>query len=524
MSNENIKTPGVYIDEINAFPNSVVPVPTAIPAFIGYTPQANYQGTSYLNKPVKISSFADFQSIFCYPNPTTPSDIVKQYSPQYYLVEQNTPIDDNFIEINSNYYAVLPDPNTVYYLYNSIRLFYANGGGDAYIVSVGTYGNPSGEPIKKEEQIVNPNVKLNELINGLSLLKNEQEPTLYICPEATLLSVEDNENLMQKMLLQCSEMQTAISLFDIICDKKPTANNYKDSIALFRNSIGLNHLKYGAAYYPFLGTTITTNQEIDYTNLFNGDFKKLKPLLISSGNPNPQLELIIENIENPSSTSFNISSLNNSLLTVSKTYSNIIEHVLNDVNLLPSSGAIAGVITTVDNNEGVWKAPANKSINNVSTLPIYLTSDEQAPLNVDASSGKSINVIRSFTGKGILIWGARTLDGNSHDWRYLSVRRTMIFLEQSCKLAAQAYVFSPNDKNTWTAVKAIISNFLNGIWRQGGLVGAKASHAYSVQCGLGETMTAQDILEGRLVVSINVALIRPAEFMVLTFQQNMATS
>ena len=127
----------------------------------------------------------------------------------------------------------------------------------------------------------------------------------------------------------------------------------------------------------------------------------------------------------------------------------LIEHVLKDVNLLPPSGAIAGVITTVDNNVGVWKAPANRSMNSVSTLPIYLTSDEQVPLNVDASSGKSINVIRSFTGKGILIWGARTLDGNSQDWRYLSVRRTMNFLEQSCKLAAQAYVFAPNDKNTW---------------------------------------------------------------------------
>ena len=100
----------------------------------------------------------------------------------------------------------------------------------------------------------------------------------------------------------------------------------------------------------------------------------------------------------------------------------------------------------------------------------------------------------------------------------------MIFLEQSCKLAAQAYVFQPNDKNTWEAVKSMIGSFLTGIWKQGGLQGASAADAFSVDCGLGTTMTGDDILNGLMTVTVKVAVVHPAEFIVLTFQQQMATS
>ncbi|MNE42250.1 Phage tail sheath protein [compost metagenome] len=100
----------------------------------------------------------------------------------------------------------------------------------------------------------------------------------------------------------------------------------------------------------------------------------------------------------------------------------------------------------------------------------------------------------------------------------------MIFLEQSCKLAAQAYVFQPNDKNTWEAVISMISSFLSSIWKQGGLQGASASEAFSVACGLGSTMTADDLLNGFMNVTVKVAIVHPAEFIVLTFQQQMATS
>ncbi|MDB5014373.1 MAG: phage tail sheath family protein, partial [Daejeonella sp.] len=407
--------------------------------------------------------------------------------------------------------------------YNSIRLFYQNGGADAYIVSVGSYGAPSGKLIYPGDQIVNPNVKLNDLVNGLALLKNEQEPTMYICPDATLLSVQDNGTLMQEMLLQCTEVQTAISIFDLIGGKNPDPITYTNDITTFRNNTGESGLNYGTAYYPFIGTTVMQNSDIDYTNLFGGDTKQLALLINPVNSPDANIAAILANITNPAS-GLTVSQNNNALINASKTYSLILKHVLTDANILPPSGAMAGVMTTIDNQEGVWQSSANTSIVSAAFLPINLSETQQENLNMDAVSGKSINAIRFFKGIGILVWGARTLDGNGQDWKYLPVRRTMIFLEQSCKLAAHAYVFAPNDKNTWEGVKAMIGSFLTSIWKEGGLQGASASDAFSVSCGLGTTMTSDDLLAGFLNVVVKVALVRPAEFIVLTFQQQQAVS
>lgn len=525
MNLSTIQSPGVYINEVNAFPNSVVEVPTAVPAFIGYTPKASYEGKSYTNVAQKITSFADFQAFYCLPDPAAPADPAVQYSPQYYLVQQKSqPTEGDYILINSTYYAILPDPNTIYYLYNSIRLFYENGGGDAYIVSVGNYGAASGTPMALGAQLINPNVKLADLEAGLALLLNEQEPTMYICPDATLLSVADNGTLMQEMLLQCGNMQTAISVFDIIGGRNPNPLNYTKDIAVFRENTGVNGLNYGAAYYPFIGTTIMQINDINYTNLFGGDVKQLLPLLNPVSNPNQAAATILNNIQNPVGTPLTVTQYHNALLNASKLYSTIINQVLVIANILPASGGMAGVITTTDNQIGPWQSPANTSIVGAVSLPIKLSESQQGNLNIDAVSGKSINAIRFFNGIGILIWGARTLDGNSQDWRYIAVKRTMIMIEQSCKQAAQAYVFQPNVKNTWEAVKLMISSFLTSIWKQGGLQGASAADAFSVDCGLGTTMTGDDILNGFMKVSIKVAVVRPAEFIVITFQQQMAVS
>lgn len=526
MNLSTIKSPGVYINELNAFPNSVVAVPTAVPAFIGYTPQAMYEGKSYTNVAMKITSFGEFKTIYCLPDPEAPNPPAKQYSPEYYLTKLDSkPSKGDYMIINNDYYSLAPDASTIYYLYNSVKLFYDNGGGDAYIVSVGPYGSPSKKGMDPSEQIINPNVKIGDLQGGLELLKNEDEVTMYVCPEATLLSVDNNGTLMKQMLMQGSTMHTSMSIFDIIGGNDPDPLKYSDDIETFRNNTGTEGLDFGTAYYPFIGTSVMQPTDIDYTNLFGGDVKLLDPLLNPPSDPNPVAATILQNIENPPGASLTRTQYNEALMMASPTYSSIIVNVLSGANILPPSGAMAGVITKTDNNEGVWYAPANTSIVGATSLPIRLSETQQGDLNMDAISGKSINAIRFFNGGlGILVWGARTLDGNSLDWQYLSVRRTVTFLEQSCKLAAQAYVFSPNNKNTWEAVKAMIGSFLTTIWKEGGLIGASASDAFSVECGLGITMTGEDLLKGFLNVTIKVALVRPAEFIVLTFQQQMAKS
>ncbi|MCZ2720507.1 phage tail sheath subtilisin-like domain-containing protein [Marinomonas sp. 15G1-11] len=522
----NIKTPGVYINEINAFGHSVVPVATAVPAFIGYTPSAEFQGKSYSNKVQKISSFAEFQEIYLTSSSSSVAEPAVPYHPEYYLIEQDAkPNKGDYLQLDGRCYCIVPDPSTIYYLYNSIRLFYQNGGGDAYIVSVGSYGPVSGKAGNVGEQIVNPNVQLADLQRGLALLKNESEPTIYICPEATLLSIDNNGTLMESMLSQANDQQTAVCLFDIIGGNTPDPITYTYDIDTFRNKTGSKGLKYGAVYYPFIGTTIMQSYEMNYSNLFGGDAQQLKRILSPTSAPNRVVETIIDMIDQPSKENpLSISQLNESLLNASAEYAQIINHVLSDANVLPPSGAMAGVYTVNDNEHGVWNAPANTSIVGASSLPIHLTDAQQADLNIDAVSGKSVNAIRFFNGQGILVWGARTLDGNSQDWRYISVRRTMTFLEQSVKLAVAAYAFEDNSANTWEAVKSAISSFLVSIWKEGGLQGASAADAFQVECGLGSTMTADDILNGFMRVFVKVALIRPAEFIILNIEQEMAIS
>jgi hypothetical protein len=153
-----------------------------------------------------------------------------------------------------------------------------------------------------------------------------------------------------------------------------------------------------------------------------------------------------------------------------------------------------------------------------------VSHDQQADLNVDATSGKSINAIRTFTGKGTLVWGARTLAGNDNEWRYIPVRRLYIFIEESVKKATEFVVFEPNDANTWLRAKTMIENFLSKLWRDGALAGAKPEEAFFVRVGLGQTMSAQDILEGRLIIEIGLAAVRPAEFIILKFSHKLQES
>ncbi len=192
-------------------------------------------------------------------------------------------------------------------------------------------------------------------------------------------------------------------------------------------------------------------------------------------------------------------------------------------SLLPPSAAIAGIYCATDQNRGVFHAPANVSIVQATGLAVPINDHQQEDLNTPFD-GKAVNAIRNFAGQGILVWGARTLDGNSQDWRYISVRRTVIYIEQSIKNLLELYVFSANTQATWTAVKAMAENFLTGLWRDGGLAGATAQDAFFVQVGLGSTMTNEDILNGFMNMTIGVAISRPAEFIVLTFQQQMQAS
>ena len=120
--------------------------------------------------------------------------------------------------------------------------------------------------------------------------------------------------------------------------------------------------------------------------------------------------------------------------------------------------------------------------------------------------------------------GARTLAGNDNEWKYIPVRRFFNMVEESVKKATAQFVFEPNDANTWVKVRAMIENFLVLQWRAGALAGAKPDEAFFVKVGLGQTMTAVDILNGKMIIEIGMAAVRPAEFIILRFSHKMQES
>ncbi|HEY6896876.1 MAG TPA: phage tail sheath C-terminal domain-containing protein [Rhodocyclaceae bacterium] len=502
-----MKTPGVYIVEKNAFPSSVVEVATAVPAFIGYTEYADNKGKSLANQPWRISSMAEFMSYFGgAPEPT------------FSFTEAAADDAGPRLTLSGKQYS-LKQKGGRYTLFYSMLLFFQNGGGPCYIVSVGSYADA-----------VDP----SKLKAGVDLLIKEQEPTMVVIPEAVLLPQPDCIGVQQHMLDHCGNvMRNRVAILDVSDGYRSRQDPAGDPITTFRDALGVNFLGFGSAYYPWLNSTVNQSKDLSFNNLDDDGKKLLQTLLkdelkiaeVSQSSPEKgkQLTSIVDGITKSDATADDKRLANTSLLTLSQMYNLILKEIVDFINLLPPSAAMAGVYTMVDNNRGVWKAPANVSLNSVVSPAVNITNGDQEDLNV-TPQGKSINAIRPFVGEGVLVWGARTLDGNSLDWRYVNVRRTMIMLEESVKLAAKALVFEPNVANTWVTVKSMIRNFLTGIWKKGGLAGSVPDDAFAVFCGLGETMTPEDILEGIMRVSVLVAISRPAEFIEITFQQQMQKS
>ena len=578
------KTPGVYLVEKDAFPGSVVEVATAVPAFIGYTEKTEYNKNSLINKPVRITSFAEYLSIFG----GAPS------------------VRYTYKKDNSNDAKAVLSAKPAFRLYDSMRIFFQNGGTTCYICSVGGYTVEKEKPdptdnTKKITVIENNEIDQEVLCKGITPFEKEQEPTLMIIPDAVSLADADLcANVHTALLAHCNKMQNRFTILDVF-EGFTERNLEKDCVADFREKVGTMYLNYGASYYPWVKTNVVSSNEVSFAiiepekdakgqvtgtpykqladdlkisvlpDLTDDDYKELvaaklenfpadlfpiniekdfdavkktldnvvvpeaKPddpddvknkekikaqlnNLCSYLQKNKDLIKTFQRLSSFDMTNDVSTDMHNQLMAVCPAYVEMVSQMLDELNLMAPSAAMAGVYARVDNNEGVWKAPANVSINGVVSPAVNLTNEEQEDLNVPLN-GKAVNAIRYFIGDGVKVWGARTLDGNSLDWRYINVRRTIIMLEESIKQACKAYVFENNTATTWLTMKNMIDNFLNGIWRRGGLAGQTPEDAYEVHVGLGDTMTADDILEGYLRITVKVALIRPAEFIELTFQQ-----
>ncbi|WP_455872287.1 phage tail sheath family protein [Serratia proteamaculans] len=186
---------------------------------------------------------------------------------------------------------------------------------------------------------------------------------------------------------------------------------------------------------------------------------------------------------------------------------------------IPPSAAVAGAYCLNDRSRGVWKAPANMALQGGVLPAVKITDDFQGQ---HTSGEKALNMIRQFNGGSPLIWGARTSTAeNDEEWRYVPVRRLFNSAEKDIKDSMQFAMYEPNRQPTWERVRSAITNYLYGLWQQGGLAGTKPEEAFFVLIGKGITMTEDDINDGKMIVQVGMAAVRPAEFIILQFTQDV---
>ena len=467
------KTPGVYIEEIPKLPPSIASVETAIPAFIGYTEKAQWKEENDLrNRPWRIESLLQYEQFFGFPDPETASLSVA-FTTSGTRTEVNGKVDEA--------------TRSKFLMYYSLQMFFDNGGGPCWITSVGDYQSTGGV-------IIAQNLK-----DGLAEVAKINEVTLLVFPDSINLdSATDYYDVHDTAIEQCVDLQDRFVVMDVyhLIDN---GNLWEADVQLLRDTLSgtTDDLKYAAVYFPRIFTGINFNYKMPGDQTQDND----EAVTIAGGAAGTLAEL---------------KTANNAQYFQAKSA------LTNITMLLPASSAMVGIYAQVDNSRGVWKAPANINIDNVISPQFLITHKQQEGLNVDTTAGKSINVIRKFEGRGpAIVWGARTLAGNDNEWRYISVRRFFNMVEESTKNATEQFVFEPNDRNTWLRVKSMISNYLTQQWKAGALMGTTTAEAYFVKVGLGETMTELDIFEGRMIVEIGLAVVRPAEFIILRFMHKM---
>ncbi|WP_350305004.1 phage tail sheath family protein [Photorhabdus viridis] len=340
----------------------------------------------------------------------------------------------------------------------AIQHYFNNGGGVCYVLPL----------IETEQSAVTA-----ELATLPDLIEKQQEITLLVC-------LEMDTTLRQKVYDAVNSLLRAKMGYFLIADSKDGTekpNTQTDKTAV---------------YYPDLVTSFTYSKPADADIKLDGydGVETLAKLKTTSLEQYTKVKTAID-------TAWNSANVPTTSI------------------ILPPSAAVAGVYAATDASRGVWKAPANAALNNAKPA-VAITDADQGTMN-DAG----INAIRHFTGKGTLVWGARTLD-QTDNWRYIPVRRLFNAAERDIKKAMQFAVFEPNSQPTWKRVQTAIDNYLYQLWQQGALAGNKPQEAYFVQIGKGITMSDTDIKQGKMIVKVGMAAVRPAEFIILQFSQNVA--
>jgi uncharacterized protein len=499
------RRPDVYVEEKQSFPGSIQEIESAIPAFIGYTekkPDDPY---------TRISSMGEFEEHFGGPFKIKSGLTIK-------MVNGEITFNEKFIQ-------------PTFFLYYAMKHYFLNGGGKCYVVSVGKYGTPPAPPAPAGAAATVPTPPIATAITstdfqpGYETAIDIEEVTLLVAPELvkegyTLMHAEIDPAL-NKTLNPNSQKLAKFFILDAVDDKTKKVNEDKDAFDT-SNFIGLCTEEKGyhvAFYYPDIITTIKPTFDLNNSDLDGVDLAFIKGLSFTD---NTNSTVTITSIENTTPISPATTPTVIANKAKANQYLNQIKRNLPPILLSPSA-AMAGIYVQVDAQRGCWKSPANEPIGAFTKLSKIINDEEHADLNINTQNQRSICAIRNIQGYGTRVMGGRTLNGGSNDYRYISVRRFVSVVEKSIKNALQQYLFEPNHPDTWVLVKSAISNYLTNKWEEGALLGSKPEDSFKVRIGLGTTMKQQDLLEGRMIVEIALAVVRPAEFIILRFEQFLPT-
>ncbi|NHB60511.1 phage tail sheath family protein [Photorhabdus sp. RW14-46] len=451
--------PGVYIEEDASPALSVSQGSTAIPVFIGrFLPKE----TSTTPKITRVSSWLDFTNLF-HVGCVTSIAIKSTPPPAAKKTKKVEKIEGDISAENENG-EVNSDPE------EEKKADYT------YEVTVGTY-TTSSDALKLYFQngggpcYILPIADTNNTTLALipELIKQALEITLIVCSEQDSGYQSQIYNSLTSSLLNEG--------YFLIADNQDKAF-----------AISTNVSSQTATYYP--AVKVSQLMQMEESLIAVSSYKDAK-----ANNVTNLTEL---KEKNPN------------------VYKEAITAIKNVNKTIPASAIMAGVYCATDASRGVWKAPANIVLSGISDVEERLTEDEQGTMNQ-----KGINVIRYFNNRGFVVWGTRTLKDDDN-WRYIPVRRLFNAAERDIKQAMRFAVFEPNSQPTWERVRSAIDNYLHQLWQQGALVGSHPQEAYFVQIGQGVTMSEVDIKQGRMIVKVGMAAVRPAEFIILQFSQKVA--
>jgi uncharacterized protein len=497
--NSTFKTPGAYIEETSVRHQSIAQVETAIPAFIGFTQLVSHYGPSLVNRPIRISSLTEYENIFGLPaavtftNQKIPGRGIKIVKDDLGNLVPAAPVHDPFNQLK-------------FRMHYCLQLYFANGGGPCYVVSCGGYHDAS---------------DYDAMETSLAILARENQPSVVVFTDAVNLPKNKYYQLYRNALAQAGHLGDRFVIIDLLPDfsKKQAVNDFKDGKQLitystsgksladsFREEIGEANLSFGAAYFPWLKTTIPYFRDESQIGI-ECKYAPLNKVRVLK----KKTEASQNNVDHPEESLYH---------SDRKLYDLIKKELDSFTLILPPSAAMAGIYAQVDKERGVWKAPANIALQWVKKTMCNIRNDQQDDMNI-TPSGKTINAIRFFAGRGILVWGSRTLAGNNNEWRYISIRRLEIMIRQSISQTVETLVFEPNDANTWNRVRTMTENFLMTLWRNGALHGIKPEQAFFVRIGLGQTMTETDMQHGNMILELGIAPIRPSEFIILRMTQKL---